>query len=161
MRTLAKSKVLSFFYLFFLVLIRLNKERKWVQDFLLLPQGFESFRSDLSQTRWSNLVRVECLQMIKLMVVGFCYIGGWCDSGCEIWEHFHSFRDISRVVSRLYRWVYKTLRFSPLTVELSVVVMTGFPVKTIPDWILWVAKFRFPFYEICVQDQWGHKVLRS
>ena len=24
------------------------------------------------------------------------------------------------------------------------------------DWILWVANFRFPFYEVCVQNQWWH-----
>ena len=28
------------------------------------------------------------------------------------------------------------------------------------DWILWVANFRFPFFEICVQNQWWHKLLR-
>ena len=27
----------------------------------------------------------------------------------------------------------------------------------IRDWILWVANFRFPFYEICVHNQWGMK----
>ena len=31
----------------------------------------------------------------------------------------------------------------------------------IPDWIEWVANFWFLFYEICVQYQWGHKVLKS
>ena len=28
------------------------------------------------------------------------------------------------------------------------------------DWILWVANFKFPFSEICVQNQWWHKLLR-
>ena len=28
-----------------------------------------------------NLVFVECLQMINSMVVGFCSIRGWCNSG--------------------------------------------------------------------------------
>ena len=41
----------------------------------LLPQGFESFPSDLLQTRWPNLVHVEYLQMVKPVVVGFCCIG--------------------------------------------------------------------------------------
>ena len=36
----------SFIFLF-RVLIRWNEERRWVQDFLLPPQGFESFISDL------------------------------------------------------------------------------------------------------------------
>ena len=29
------------------------------------------------------------------------------------------------------------------------------------NWILWVAHFRFPFSEICVQNQWWYKLLRS
>ena len=32
-------------------------------------------------------------------------------------------RNVSRVISRLYGWVYKTLRLSTLVVEHSVVVM--------------------------------------
>ena len=27
--------------------------------------------------------------------------------------------------------------------------------------VLWVANFRFPRNGICVQNQWGHKILRS
>ena len=72
MRTMSESKVLSLF----LVLIRWNKEGRYVQDFLLLPQGFESFPSDLRRARWCNLVCVACLYMIKPMVVSFCSIGG-------------------------------------------------------------------------------------
>ena len=34
-------------------------------------------------------------------------------------------RNVSRVIPRLYGWVYKTLRLSPLAVEHSVVVMTA------------------------------------
>ena len=37
----------------------------------------------------------------------------------------------------------------------------GFPIKTSPDLILSVANFRFPFYEISVQNQCEHKILRS
>ena len=37
----------------------------------------------------------------------------------------------------------------------------GFPVRGNPVRILWIANFRFPFYEICVQNQWGHKFFRS
>ena len=47
----------SFIFLF-LVLIRWNEEGRWVQDFLLLPQGFESLPSDLPRARWRNLVYV-------------------------------------------------------------------------------------------------------
>ena len=32
--------------------------------------------------------------------------------------------DVSRVIQRLYGWVYKTLRLSPLVAEHSVVVMS-------------------------------------
>ena len=38
----------------------------------MLPQEFESFSSDLPWVWWRNLVRVECLYMIKPMMVGFC-----------------------------------------------------------------------------------------
>ena len=38
-----------------------NEEWRWAQDFILLPQGFESFPSDLSRARWHNLVYVEYL----------------------------------------------------------------------------------------------------
>ena len=40
----------------------------------------------------------------------------------------------------------------------SRVVMTGFPIKTIPDWILLVVNFLFLFHEICVQNQWSIKL---
>ena len=63
-----------------------NKEGKWVQDFFMLPDGFEGFSSDLSRAKWRNLVRVECLQMVKRMVAGFCSIGGWCYSGQWMWD---------------------------------------------------------------------------
>ena len=62
------------FTFLFLVLIRRNEEGRWVQDFLLSPQGFESFHSDLPRLRWRDLC-VDCLQMIKSMVVGFRFIG--------------------------------------------------------------------------------------
>ena len=57
-----------------------------MQDFLLLPQGFESFPSDLLQTRWPNLVHVEYLQMGKPVVVGFVALGvdATLGNGCRI-----------------------------------------------------------------------------
>ena len=58
------------------MLIKGNEEGKLVQDFLMLPQGFERYYSQLSRVRWRNLMCVECLQMIKHMVVGFCSTGG-------------------------------------------------------------------------------------
>ena len=38
-----------------------NEEGRRVQDFLLLPQEFQSFPSDRSQAKWPNLVRGEYL----------------------------------------------------------------------------------------------------
>ena len=35
-----------------------------------------------------------------------------------------------------------------------------FPVRGNPVRNLWIANFRLLFYEICVQNQWGHKTLR-
>ena len=43
-------------YTFFLVLIRWNEKKRWFQDFIPLPQKFESFPSDLLRARWLNLV---------------------------------------------------------------------------------------------------------
>ena len=60
------------------MLIRWNEKVRWVQDFLLLPQGFKRFPSDLPRARWRNLVCAECLLMIKPMMVSFCFIEGWC-----------------------------------------------------------------------------------
>ena len=42
-----------------------NEEGRWVQDFLLLPQGFESFPSDLPLGRWRNLVLAEYSSMFN------------------------------------------------------------------------------------------------
>ena len=57
------------FYLFVSGVNQGNEEGRWVQDFLVLPQGFGSFPSVFLRARWRNLVRVECLLMIKPMVV--------------------------------------------------------------------------------------------
>ena len=44
------------FIFLFLVLVRLNEKWNWLQDFLLLPHGFESFPSDLPWQRYQNLM---------------------------------------------------------------------------------------------------------
>ena len=86
--------------------------------------------------------------MIESMVVGFCF--SWVDAAlsdgfdntCTVSEK----RNVSRVIPRLYGWVYKSLRLTPLVAEHRIVVNgCGFPIKTIPDWILWIGKARFPF----------------
>ena len=42
------------------------------------------------------------------------------DNTCIVSEKW----DVSKVIPRLYGWVYETLRFSPLVVEHGVVVMS-------------------------------------
>ena len=92
------------------------------------------------------------------MVVGFCFIGGLMllqvmsvgfDETCTV----SGKSNVSRVILRLYGWVYKTLRLSPLVVDHRVVVMSA---RLNPR----VANFRCLFCEICVLNQWGHKILR-
>ena len=53
------GRIYGFIFLF-LVLISWNEEGRWVRDFLLLPQRFESFTSDLQRVRarWRNLIFV-------------------------------------------------------------------------------------------------------
>ena len=41
--------------------------------FRFVTQRFKSFPSDLPRARWRNLTCVECLWMIKPMVVGFSF----------------------------------------------------------------------------------------
>ena len=65
--------------------------------------------------------------MIKSMVIRFCLIevDATLSDGCGIWEHFPSFREVpclqgySNLRILVYRWVYKTLRISPLVLEYS------------------------------------------
>ena len=53
----------------------------------MLPQVCGSFPSVIPRARWCNLVRVECLQMIKKIVVAFILLevdvtlGGGCGVG--------------------------------------------------------------------------------
>ena len=68
------------------MLIRWNEKWRWAQDFLLLlsPHRIESFTMALQQARWHNLLCLENLLLIKSVVVGFCFTGGWWYS--ELWE---------------------------------------------------------------------------
>ena len=116
----------------FLVLIRWNWKGRWVQDILLSPQGFESFHSDLPRAWW-RVCRV--FAEIKSMVACFCFnwrfmllwvMGVGFDNTCTVSGKWN----VSRLIPRLYGWVCKTLRLSPLVVEHSVVVMTaGFQLR--------------------------------
>ena len=53
-----------------------NEGGRIVQDSLLLPQECGSFPAVALRARWYNLVRVECLSMIKPMVVVFVLVEG-------------------------------------------------------------------------------------
>ena len=66
---------------------------------------------------------------------------------CAVSEKWNVFR----VIARHFGWAYKNLRLSPLVVEKGVVVMS---VRLNPM----DSQFWFPFYLICVQNQWGHKL---
>ena len=57
---------------------------------------------------------------------------------------------------------FKTPHHIILYIEHSVVVMTvcTFLARDIPVRNLRIVNFRFSFYEICVQNSWGHKTLR-
>ena len=64
------------------------------------------------------------------MVVGLSFIGGWYYSELMAVQSDNTWTvlgrwNASRVIPRCYGWVYKTLRFSPLVVKHSAVVMTG------------------------------------
>ena len=80
--------------------------------------------------------------LLQVMSVGF-------DDTCTV----SGKSNVSRVILRLYGWVYKTLRLSPLVVDHRVVAMSA---RSNPR----VANFRCLFYESCVLNQWGHKILR-
>ena len=71
---------------------------------------------------------------------------------------------VSRIVPKLWRWESKTLRPS-IILYVSSAWYSGydcrFPVRGIPVRNLWLANFWFLFREICVQNQWGHKTLRT
>ena len=81
-----------------------NEEVRWIQDFFLLPQGFESSFWGLSQARWRNLVCVECLGIIKPVVVSFCSIEGWSYSGWWVWN----LRTLSQFQGiEMSRWLFQ------------------------------------------------------
>ena len=84
----------------------------------------ESFFSDLLETGWYNLVLCGVLADDKAIVVGFCSVGSWCflDNECRIQEHLHSFRKMKypKVVPRLFRWIYKTIR-SEFSIQVFIV----------------------------------------
>ena len=84
-----------------------------------------------------------CVRLMLLWVMGVGF-----NNTCAVSEKWNVFR----VIARYFGWAYKNLRLSPLVVEKGVVVMS---VRLNPM----DSQFWFPFYLICVQNQWGHKTL--
>ena len=64
------------FHLFVFGVNQGNDGGRIVQDSLVLPQECGSFPAVVLWARWYNLVRVECLLMIKPMVVVFVLVEG-------------------------------------------------------------------------------------
>ena len=87
-----------------------------------------SYPSDLPQARWFNLVRVcvvivdDCKPMMGCFF--FFFFGGGGEGGllllwlmgvgCENTCAVSGKLNVSRVIPRLYKWVYKTLRLLSL-----------------------------------------------
>ena len=86
-------------------------------------------------------------------------------AGCRFWEHFYSLREVKGLQDfsktlKMSIWNFKTPHHT-----VSWIWYSGydckFPVKGIPVENLWIANFRFLFYGDYVQNQWGHKTLKS
>ena len=146
------------FYPFVSIVNQGNEERRWVQDFLVLPQGFGSFPSVFSRARWRNLVRVECLNIINPMMVdanfgdGFYYCFFYSQkelgitksylqfclkkaiNGCGVWEHFHSFTEMKyfQGCSKTLWMGIQFLKLPPLLVQ-HLVPIRGTPTQEDPN----------------------------
>ena len=121
MSTLGKSKISSFCFW----CQSGGMRKKMSPRFLLLPQGFESFPSDLP------------LMLLWVMNVGF-------ENTCTISRKWN----VSRVIRSIYRWIYKILRLSPLAVEHRVVVMTaGSQSRQAQMEFYWLPIFNFLFID--------------
>ena len=66
-------------------------------------------------------------------------------------------RNVSRVVPRLYGWVYKTLRLPPLAVEHSIVVMTMGSQSRQSQIELGIQFSILVLLNLCL-NQWDHKI---
>ena len=96
MKALSESKVLSFCFWFW--------SREWGRDEGSLP---------MREVAWFSASGV--FVMIKVILVSFCSIRGWCYSGWWVWDLRNTRTasekwNISRVISRLYQWNYNLLR---------------------------------------------------
>ena len=139
------------------MLIRWNKKGRWVQGSLLSPQGFESFHSDLPRARWFNIVYVwsVCRWLSQWWFLFYCglmllwVMGVGFDNTCAVSGKWN----VSRVIPRLYGWVYKTFRLSPLVVEHSFMVVSA---RLNPKG----SQFFIPVLWNLCSESLGHKILR-
>ena len=117
-----RSRGIWGFIFFFLVLITGMKEEGKPKISLCYPRGMGASPQSL-WARWRNLVRVECLQMIQIMVLGFCSIGSWCWSGwlerdLKTFAHFHG-----NPISYFCSWCYSRKWGSGVSPRLHFVVI--------------------------------------
>ena len=103
----------------FLVLIRWNEEGRWVTLAVWeLPVTYYELDGIIwcvwSVCRWLSQWWFWGLMLLRVMGVGF-------DNICTVSRKWN----FSRVIPRLYGWVNKTLRLSPLVVDHNAVVMSA------------------------------------
>ena len=83
-----------------------NEEGRWVPNILVLPQWFGSFSSVFQGESWYNLVCMECLEIIKPMLVDLRSTGGWSYSGWWVWvecKNICSFREAKCLQGYLFQ----------------------------------------------------------
>ena len=129
-------------YLFVSSVNQENERGRWVESFLALPQGFLSFPTLFLGVKWRNLVHVECLKMIKPIVVGFCSNVILAD-GCGIWEHLHIFRETKCLRGYLKTLMNGYIKFrTPPVISWTVGFQSG--VLPISRFLISGYKCRFP-----------------
>ena len=138
------------------------KQVEWGNEvspiFSFLTQGFWELplRSTTSEVALFSVWSVcRWLSQLRLVFV-LLRVDATLGDGFGIWEHLSSFREVNcleRVFLKLYGWVYKTFK--------TVVMTAGSHSRQSQIESYGKPYFRFSFYEIYVQNQWGHNILRS
>ena len=114
-------KIYRFCFCFVLVLITCSEEERWFQDFLLLPQVYDGFPSDLPWARcrvWTWFtwrvwhVRCVCKWLSQCwLAFVLLWVGATLGNGSGIREQLHSFREVKclQVYSKTLEWVWKPI----------------------------------------------------
>ena len=111
------------------MLIRWNEKGRWGQDFLLSPQVVWELplRRTTREVAWFRVWNVwrwlsQCWLVFVLLGVDATRSDGVGFSNhCTVSSKWN----VSRIILRIYGWVYKTLKLFPLVVEYSVAVMSA------------------------------------